>query len=98
MGVGPGLYRCIVAQPSSTVGAALAAWIVARPVFDNRVAGATTAESKKLSVEFAIRLLNYRGFSFGPNCADWFNRQRAVQRGQSSYVVAVMAPSDFAQL
>jgi len=30
MGVGPGFYRCIVA----------------RPVFDNRVAGATTAESE----------------------------------------------------
>jgi multiple sugar transport system permease protein len=43
-------------------------------------------------VEFAIRLLNYCGFSFGPNCADWFNCQRAVQRGQSTYVVAVYVP------
>jgi hypothetical protein len=42
--------------------------------------------------------LNYRELSFGPNCAFWFNFQRAVQRGQASYVVAVMAPSDFAQL
>jgi hypothetical protein len=44
------------------------------------------------------RLLNYRDFSFGPNCACRFNFQRVVQRGQASYVVAVMAPSDFAQL
>jgi hypothetical protein len=44
------------------------------------------------------RVLNYREFSFGPNCAFRFNFQRVVQRGQASYVVAVMAPSDFAQL
>jgi hypothetical protein len=44
------------------------------------------------------RVLNYREFSFGPNCAFRFNFQRMVQRGQASYVVAVMAPSDFAQL
>jgi hypothetical protein len=44
------------------------------------------------------RVLNYREFSFGPNCAFRFNLQRVVQRGQASYVVAVMAPSDFAQL
>ncbi|SHI04450.1 hypothetical protein SAMN05443248_7704 [Bradyrhizobium erythrophlei] len=44
------------------------------------------------------RVLNYREFSFGPNCAFRFNRQRVVHRGQASYVVAVMAPSDFAQL
>jgi hypothetical protein len=44
------------------------------------------------------RVPNYGGFSFGPNCAFWFNFQLAVQRGQASYVVAVMAPSDFAQL
>jgi hypothetical protein len=44
------------------------------------------------------RVLNYREFSFGPNCAFRFNFQRVVQRGHASYVVAVMAPSDFAQL
>jgi hypothetical protein len=44
------------------------------------------------------RVLNYREFSFGPNCAFRFNFQRVVQRGQASYVAAVMAPSDFAQL
>ena len=44
------------------------------------------------------RVLNYREFSFGPSCAFRFNFQRVVQRGQPSYVVAVMAPSDFAQL
>jgi hypothetical protein len=44
------------------------------------------------------RVLNYREFSFGPNCAFRFSFQRVVQRGQASYVVAVMAPSDFAQL
>jgi hypothetical protein len=44
------------------------------------------------------RVLNYREFSFGPNCAFRFNFQRVAQRGQASYVVAVMAPSDFAQL
>ena len=44
------------------------------------------------------RVLNYHEFSFGPNCAFRFNFQRVVQRGQASYVVAVMAPSDFAQL
>ena len=44
------------------------------------------------------RVLNYREFSFGPNCAFRFNFQRVVQRGQASYAVAVMAPSDFAQL
>ena len=44
------------------------------------------------------RVLNYREFSFGPNCAFRFKFQRVVQRGQASYVVAVMAPSDFAQL
>jgi hypothetical protein len=44
------------------------------------------------------RVLNYRELSFGPNCAVRFNCQRVVQRGQASYVVAVMAPSDFAQL
>ena len=41
------------------------------------------------------RVLNYREFSFGPNCAFRFNFQRVVQRGQASYVAAVMAPSDF---
>jgi hypothetical protein len=44
------------------------------------------------------RVLNYREFSFGPNFAFRFNFQLVVQRGQASYVVAVMAPSDFAQL
>ncbi|WP_284265740.1 hypothetical protein [Bradyrhizobium iriomotense] len=44
------------------------------------------------------RVLNYREFSFGPNCAFRFNFQCVVQRGQASYVVAVIAPSDFAQL
>jgi len=44
------------------------------------------------------RVLNYREFSFGPNCAFRFNFQRAVQRGQASYIIAIMAPSDFAQL
>jgi AraC-like DNA-binding protein len=44
------------------------------------------------------RVLNYREFSFGPNLAFRFNFQRVVQRGQASYVVAVMAPSDFVQL
>jgi len=44
------------------------------------------------------RVLNYREFSFGPNCAFRFNCQRVVRCGQASYVVAVMAPSDFAQL
>jgi hypothetical protein len=44
------------------------------------------------------RVLNYGEFSFGPNCAFRFNFQRVVQRGQASYVAAVMAPSDFAQL
>jgi hypothetical protein len=44
------------------------------------------------------RVLNYGEFSFGPNCAFRFNFQRVVQRGQASYVLAVMAPSDFAQL
>jgi hypothetical protein len=44
------------------------------------------------------RVLNYREFSFGPNSAFRFNFQRMVQLGQASYVVAVMAPSDFAQL
>ena len=44
------------------------------------------------------RVLNYREFSFGPNYAFRFSFQRVVQRGQASYVVAVMAPSDFAQL
>jgi hypothetical protein len=44
------------------------------------------------------RVLNYREFSFGPNCAFRFNFQRVVQRGQASYIAAVMAPSDFAQL
>ena len=44
------------------------------------------------------RVLNYREFSFGPNCAFRFNFQRVAQRGQASYVAAVMAPSDFAQL
>jgi hypothetical protein len=44
------------------------------------------------------RVLNYGEFSFGPNCAFRFNFQRVVQRGQGSYVLAVMAPSDFAQL
>jgi hypothetical protein len=45
-----------------------------------------------------ISMANYREFSFGPNCAFRFNFQRAVQRGQASYIIAIMAPSDFAQL
>jgi hypothetical protein len=44
------------------------------------------------------RVLTYREFSFGPNCAFRFKFQRVVQRGQASYVVAVVAPSDFAQV
>jgi hypothetical protein len=48
--------------------------------------------------EVSNRVFNYREFSFGPNCAFRFNFQRVVHRGQASYVVVVMAPSDFAQL
>jgi hypothetical protein len=44
------------------------------------------------------RVLNYRECSFGPNCAFPFKFHRVAQRGQASYVVVVMAPSDFAQL
>src|ERR1700758_2768076 len=44
------------------------------------------------------RVLDYRESSFGPNCAFRFNFQRMVQRGQASYIIAIMAPSDFAQL
>jgi len=48
--------------------------------------------------EFAVPPRSYCGFSFGPNCSAWFNCQRGAQRGQASYVVAVMPPSEFAQL
>ena len=64
----------------------------------SNVAGISMPRALAVLTGVGNRVLNYREFSFGPNCAVRFNCQRVVQRGQASYVVAVMAPSDFAQL
>jgi hypothetical protein len=64
----------------------------------SNVAGISMPSALAVLSGVSNRVLNYREFSLGPNCAFRFNFQRAVQRGQASYVIAVMAPSDFAQL
>jgi hypothetical protein len=62
------------------------------------VAGISMSSALAVSSGVGNPVLNYRELSFGPNCAFRFNCQRGVRRGQASYVVAVTAPSDFAQL
>ena len=64
----------------------------------SNIAGISVPSALAVLSGVSNRVLNYREISFGPNCAFRFNCQAAVQRGQASYIVAVMAPSDFAQL
>src|SRR5947208_4561414 len=72
---------CLSLHRSATVidrrrCAPFASGVVARPVFDNRVAGATTGSRiPKRPSEFR-NPANYREFSFGPNGAVWLNCQR----------------------
>jgi hypothetical protein len=80
-------------------------WANKRPMYLYHFVGAAEQRRRDIDAEYlgglsgvSNRMLNYREFSFGPNCAFRFNFQRVVQRGQASYVGIVMAPSDFAQL
>jgi hypothetical protein len=56
--------------------------------------GGFEGENDQRGVNRILAVLDYRETPLGPNGPVRFNRQRGIHRGQGSYVLAVMAPSD----